>query len=233
MTQIIQWNCRGYSSNYEDCISLIKDYNPKVLLLQETMLGNLKPKPPSGYSLHVSTTAGRPIPGDGLAFLIRNGIPYKPCPLQTNLQALAFQIKCTRLYTICNIYLSHHENITIQQLINLYHQLPPPVIIAGDFNAKHLLWGNTLSDRRGHIVESFLNQSPLILLNTGDPTHFHLQSGVSTAIDLVVVVVGTLRQSGAIRVKREKREEYRKGGGKERLPRDRKRWRKGKKGGER
>ena len=49
----------------------------------------------------------------------------------------------------------------------------------------------------------------------------------------MVVVVGTLRQSGAIREKREKREEYRKGGGKERLPRDRKRWRKGKKGGKR
>ena len=69
MTSIIQWNCRGYSSNYQDIIALIRKYNPKIIILQETMLGDLTPRAPSGYSIQTFSHSGRAVPGDG---------PYHP-----------------------------------------------------------------------------------------------------------------------------------------------------------
>lgn len=154
------------------------------------MLGALKPRAPSGYTSFVSSIAGRPIPGDGLAILIRNGIPSKLCQINSNIPALAVQVQLDRIYTICNVYMPHHTDITQNHIEQLMQQLPPPIIFAGDFNAKHALWGNTISDRRGHIVESFLGQSPLALLNTGQHTHFHVQTATSTAIDLTLCSAG-------------------------------------------
>ena len=186
MTAILQWNCRGYSSNYEEIISLIRKYQPKVILLQETMLGVLTPRAPSGYSIITSSQTGRAVPGDGLAILIRNGIPSKPCNLTTNIPAIAIQVRLDQLYTICNVYLPHHQDISSQEVENLFNQLSEPTIIAGDFNAKHTLWGNVMNDRRGHLIENIITQSTLTLLNTGSPTHFHVQSGSYSAIDLSI-----------------------------------------------
>ena len=148
------------------------------------MHGTLTPRAPSGYSLHTLSVTGRPTPGDGLATLIKNGIPFRSIDLNTRLQTTAFQIKLRKTYTICNIYLSHHEQIEQNDLINLIDQLPEPFIIGGDFNAKHQMWGNTMNDRRGQIIFNTINQTSSILLNTGSPTHFHIQTGSLTAIDL-------------------------------------------------
>jgi len=150
------------------------------------MLGALTPRAPSGYSIQTLSQTGRAVPGDGLAILIRNGIPSKTRNLNTNIPAVAIQVRLEQLYTICNIYMPHHQDIPKEQIENLINQLPEPTIIAGDFNAKHTLWGNNTNDRRGHIIENILTQSSLTLLNTGSPTHFHLQTGTHSAIDLTI-----------------------------------------------
>ena len=186
MSSIVQWNCRGYFSNYEDLISIIASYNPAVVLLQETMLGNYNPKPTSGYTVYPFTPSGRPVPGDGLAFIINNSIPHRICPVNTNLQTQTFQVRMNQLYTICNIYLSNHDDITAAQLNNLINQLPEPYIICGDFNAKHPSWGNVISNRRGQVLEHFILENRIVLLNDGSHTHFHTQTGTSSAIDLTL-----------------------------------------------
>jgi hypothetical protein len=69
-------------------------------------------------------------------------------------------------------------------MVNLLSQLPPPYILAGDFNAKHIVWGGSLTDDRGALVYDVFADFGLILLTTGAYTHLCLGLGASYALDL-------------------------------------------------
>ena len=187
MASIMQWNCRGYFPNYEEIMSLIRHYNPEVVVLQETMIGNYSPKSTSGYTFYGFSPAGRSLPGDGLAFLIKNNVAHRQITITSNMQVFAFQVRLKRLYTICNIYVTNHDNLSPVQLDHIINQLPSPFVLCGDFNARNALWGDSAVNGRGNAVEQFIVNSDAVLLNTGSQTHFHVQTGTSSAIDLTVV----------------------------------------------
>ena len=65
-------------------------------------MGAYSARPPAGYDLYTFSKTGRPIPGDGLAILIQQGIPH--APLTSDLQAFAFRIQAPKLYSVCTIY---------------------------------------------------------------------------------------------------------------------------------
>lgn len=184
---VISWNCRGYSANYEDIRLLLHDYNAKILILQETMLGQISPRAPAGYTLFTGGITTDRRPGSGLAFLVRNDTAHAQLQLQSNLQVMAFRIQLSKIYTLCNIYISPGEAINVQDLHHLLQQLPEPIIISGDFNAKHVMWGNSNTDQRGNTIETFLIQSNVNILNTNKPTHFNAATGGTSAIDLTIV----------------------------------------------
>ena len=101
---ILQWNCQGYRSKYEDLIRLLNTEYPVAVLLQETMLSSRVFRAPSGYCIY--TDYSEPTPGNGLATLIRNDIPHHKLDIRSNLQVTAFKISLDRQYTLCNIYIS-------------------------------------------------------------------------------------------------------------------------------
>lgn len=183
---IIHWNCQGYRSKYEDLICILHEKHPAIMLLQETMLSIDTLRPPNGYQIYNNFNI--PTPGHGLATLVRNDIPHMTHNLNTNLQATAFRIRLSKLYTVCNIYISPNAIVYPNDITSLVDQLPPPVILCGDFNTRHHLWDDlcTNPDARSRIIENLLLTSRLLLLNTGTPTHFHIQSGTSSAIDLSI-----------------------------------------------
>ena len=89
---IIQWNCRGYRSKYGDIISLIREKNPVIFCIQESMMGQIVPCAPRGYSLESYSLTGNPIAGDGVITLIMQGTPYMRITLNTALQAVACRV---------------------------------------------------------------------------------------------------------------------------------------------
>lgn len=184
MAAVLQWNCRGYRSNYADLVCLIRDHSPKCIAIQETQLGNHTPRPPQGYDIVCFSPTVDPAPGNGLAILLHNSIPHINHPINTTLQALACRVGLRKTYTICNLYVSPNTNLTYQELHNLITQLPPPFIILGDLNSKHTIWGNNTIDQRGRAVEQLLINTDVSLLNTGAATHFHVQTGTTSAIDI-------------------------------------------------
>ena len=183
MCSVLQWNCQGYGAKYEDLRTLLYDHHPVIAMIQETMLGSKVPRAPAGYTIY-TTDGDRAVPGEGLACLIKNGTPNRQIHIQTRFPNLIFQVRMSRLYTICNLYLPHHSQVTSNDLLNIARQLPHPFIICGDFNGKHPLWGNQEVNARGEAIEEFLISSTVSLLNTGLSTHFHVQSGTTSAIDL-------------------------------------------------
>jgi len=184
MNKILQWNCQGYKSKYEDFRLLLNRHYPCVALLQETMLNANTPRPPSGYCIY--SDFANPSPGHGLVTLIRRDTPHMKIPIQTTLQATAFRVCLSKQYTVCNIYISPNEIVHLHDISSLIDQLPGPVIVCGDFNSRHQLWDSqcTQQDARSNTIESMLLTSTMTILNTGNPTHFHIQTGTSSAIDI-------------------------------------------------
>ncbi|KAG5865406.1 hypothetical protein JTB14_013578 [Gonioctena quinquepunctata] len=86
-------------------------------------------------------------------------------------------------FTICNIYLPD-ANWNIADLINIADQLPPPYVIVGDFNAHNPIWGSTRIDTRGRIVDNFIDEMNLVILNSGEGTYLNLRSNSLSVIDL-------------------------------------------------
>ena len=105
---------------------------------------------------------------------------------------MAFRDRLTRLYTVCNVYISPGEHLTSQDLVHLVAQLPEPIIFCGDFNAKHEIWGITAVDAGGVTVERFLLQSPLTVIYTNAPTHLHSATGSSSVIDFTLCLLISL-----------------------------------------
>ena len=123
----------------------------------------------------------------GSALLLRQDVAHTKIALQTNLQAVAVQMFSKRKYTICSIYLPPSNNLNhnlIQELNNLIDQLPRPFLLLGDLNGRHPMWGDTLSNPRGNIIHSLIEDRELAIINTGEPTHFHVQTGTFSVIDL-------------------------------------------------
>ena len=56
----------------------------------------------------------------------------------------------------------------------------------GDFNAHSPEWGDSRRDGRGKLIESFLQDNDLILLNSKSPTFVHSAYNSTSAIDLAV-----------------------------------------------
>ena len=151
------------------------------------MLGNHTPNPPRNYKIETFSPTPHPIPGSGLAMLVRSDSGYTRLALNTTLQAMAIQLDFhPKLLTICNLYISPRDVLSYNDIRDLTDQLPRPFLLGGDMNAKSALWGNDITGQRGQAVEDLLNRTNICLLNSNVHTHFHLQTGTSSAIDLTL-----------------------------------------------
>ena len=65
-------------------------------------------------------------------------------------------------------------------------QLPPPIILLGDFNAHSTKWGSSKNDSKGKMISDLMVQHNLSLLNDGSATYLHSGSGSQSAIYLSI-----------------------------------------------
>ena len=111
MATIIQWNCRGFRSNFEEVSLLHKLYCPAVFALQETFLKNTSTVAFKNFSvLHKSSYEERP--SGGVALFIKKDIPFSPVSLNTPLEAVAAQISFDKTMTICSFCLSPSKPVS-------------------------------------------------------------------------------------------------------------------------
>ena len=185
-TNIAQWNIRGYRTNYQHLRLLLAHTNAAVTCLQECRMPQITPSPPRGFQMyHKSGPPGADnLDHGGVCILVKDHIGHLTLPLTTDLQAVAVRCQLDCLYTICSLYLPPNKPATTQQLIDLIQQLPPPFLILGDFNARHPLWGDSIINNKGNVIESLLNAGLCGVLNGKFPTHFHSATDSFSSIDL-------------------------------------------------
>lgn len=182
--KIINWNLNSIKSKLPELQILIAQNNPEILLIQETRL-----KPHEIYQLKNFTTHRKDVENTtiacgGVLIAIKNNLFSEPINLQTDLQAVAVRMKHPINITICSIYLHQKDDITEECLDNLLKQLPTPFILSGDFNAHNATWGSNHTDIRGKNIEKVIDRKNLVLLNSGQSTHFNSFNGSFSSIDL-------------------------------------------------
>ena len=141
------------------------------------------PKDYVSYSTEFESARGS---HGGCAVFIRYDVAHTRVSLQTPLQAVAVQIHLKKKYTVLFLYLPPSAHVVERDLLDLFQQLPSPFLVLGDFNGRHSAWGDILGNHRGDMIASLIEHEDLSILNTGEPTHFHVQTGTFSMIDLSI-----------------------------------------------
>ena len=187
MTNILQWNCRGIRTGAPDLLDMLRGKTPAIVCIQETKLSPAHRFDVHGYSVYRKDVVSDSIAHGGVMLLTHGSIPARPLALQTSLQAVAARVNFDdRDISVCSLYLPPGITIPMLGLRNLIAELPPPLLLMGDVNAHHVIWGCNSIDTRGRQLEGLFNDEALCILNSGDHTHITLPSGRTSAIDLSV-----------------------------------------------
>ena len=184
---LISWNCRGISNKKEELQILVKNVMPVAILVQESKIKENQNFELKNYTFNhkPQTINEEENAKGGVGIFVRKEIPYTSVNLNTNFQAIAVQLYLHKKVTLCSIYIPPDRNFTQIELENLIQQLPKPFILSGDFNSHNEIWFDKKTDTRGKIVEKFILENNLCLL---DENHFTFNRGDSqTHIDLTLV----------------------------------------------
>ena len=188
MQNILQWNCRGLRTSASELQALVRQQSPLAVCIQESKLTPESTFSMNGYSVFRKDLSADTIAHGGVILATHHSIPTRKLRLRSPLQAVA--TRCAFLHreiTICSIYCPPGVALPVAELRQLMRELPPPVLILGDFNAHHSAWGCDSTCTRGRLLDSFLDDECLCILNTGSATHFALPSGNTSVLDLSVI----------------------------------------------
>ena len=164
---IISWNCDGFYSHLPEFQLVCKDYDPIIINLQETKFKyKYIPKKISKYKCYIKNfNSLNNVAQGGVMTLVNENYNSSEILLQTNLQAVAVKITFPICFVICNLYLVGSQKISKNDLNNLISQLGPLFMIVTDANAHNFTWGSNKIDVRGGIIEDFVTENNLNIMN--------------------------------------------------------------------
>ncbi len=148
------------------------------------MVGDFTPVGPPGYHTFYSDPLHDPGHHGGTAIFVRRDANFSYRRLATPFQTVAVEIYLKRRYTVCSLYLPPGAPFERGDLGRLVRDLPAPFLLLGDFNGQHSLWGDCITNPRGVLLASLVEDEEFGIFNSGEMTHFHSQTGLFTVIDL-------------------------------------------------
>jgi exonuclease III len=181
---ILQWNVCGLQSRLAELKNYIfeAENSPDVICVQETFLKENKSIDINNYNIErrdrMNAEKG------GVATFINKNLTYTRIPGLNNIEELTINLDLAGQHlTISNIYNPPGHEIDR----NAYNVLAskPNLIITGDFNAHHPMFGGQKTDSAGKTMESLIDDNNLCLLNDKSGTYL-TNKGSTTAIDLTI-----------------------------------------------
>lgn len=161
--------------------------SPNILCFQETWLQEHQTPKLKGYQPPNRYNRQQRV-GGGTLIWVKQGIPTTPIKLNTTLEICANKLYLeNKTITLCSLYLPPDldNKILEKSLSHLHTQLEKPYMICMDANAHHMSWGSNFSDKRGHILNDWINDNQLTVLNTDEPTYQH-SNGNYSHIDITI-----------------------------------------------
>ena len=187
--QAISWNANGLCSHLPELLIFLENLHttPDFICIQETKLYNeLLPNIPGYNYTHCFRNKKQ---GGGSAIYIKSNVCFFPInfPIITDIDievaGIQFIDKNSLEITLLSVCIAPGQTLTSAHLDKLL--ISKNLIIVGDLNAKHKIWGSPINDFRGKTIERFLENNNLVCLNKGDPTRIHYNGTVSH-LDLIV-----------------------------------------------
>ena len=178
---IISWNLRGFRRNKSMVVTCIRDENPDLILLQETLTpASYTPKIPGYIVYHKPKMSIQGSTHRGMIMAIKSTIPHEPA-LNEN-PKLTTEIQRIKLTTVpgslevINLYTSPKHNTELGNIIP-----NGSYIMAGDFNARNEAWGRITNQQGLHLQSEIMNHRYVLLNTTHDQTTIY-----NTTIDLAI-----------------------------------------------
>lgn len=139
--KILQWNINGFYRKLDELKLLIFEHNPEIICLQKTNFNNFNSGLLNNYKVYRFNRTDCSRASGGVAIYIKSDFPSKLINITTQLEGVA-SVKLNDLeLNICNIYLPNQHNFNKNDIENIFHQIPKPFIMLGDFNSHSIEWG--------------------------------------------------------------------------------------------
>lgn len=187
----IQWNIRGLRGALPDLQIMLNEgkNHPLSLALQETFMGNDADNITLNKKYHFHHLIGSTTHKGGVCLAVLRNIPQTRINITTEIQICAVRIEGPQTMTLASIYIppSYQNNNLKNELNDIIKQLPLPLVLMGDFNANHTIWGSKDNNTRGKIILEFAESHNLIILNDNQQTRIDPRNGATSAIDLTIV----------------------------------------------
>ena len=100
---ILQWNCRGIRTNYEELLILFDKYNSKVICLQETFLKDTNHLNIKNYNLYNHLHKDGHRASGGVSILVRKDIPQHQITIDSELEVTAVKTMSLLWYPTCGL----------------------------------------------------------------------------------------------------------------------------------
>lgn len=142
----------------------------------------------SGYDVYKNPSISS-FPNGSAALYVRNGVPHIEIPVDdlctelVDLAAARVQLR-EKYLSVVSVYARPRVKVAVDAIVKeLCKRCPTPVIICGDWNAHHELWGDARIDERGRLLAEIFEVEELAIANDGSPTFFRYPASFS-AIDV-------------------------------------------------
>lgn len=182
---ILSWNIQGIQTGRQDLDLIIKDRKPLVICLQETMCSQRTQPRITGYTIYNRPRPNCQRASGGVLIAVKNGIDNVEIEMETTLEAIKVNIGPPLNFSIINVYFPPGANLNISEVEALFAG-PNPVLLVGDINAHHPVWGSSFSNKRGKELEEVFDKNDLVILNSGEPTYYNQTTGKGSCIDVAV-----------------------------------------------
>ena len=189
---LLQWNTSSLVSHWTEFREYMTNKKPLIAAIQETRFLDSDEQNYNfnlfGYSLYTHNINSNPRRG-GCALYVSNKILHHQVQFNSTLNYVAINAKIIqRDITFISIYLSPSQNISEQEIDNLFTQIPNPCFMMGDYNSHHPAWGCTSTNNRGNTLHRLIDEHNLTYLNNQTPTHITMRNGTAiySAIDLAL-----------------------------------------------
>lgn len=195
LLSILQWNAQSLVSHGPQLKQHLSklDVLPDIICVQETFLWPNCQFKINGYiSLRQDRANFDPTTNNsrrgGCAIFVKSNLTYKA----HNLPKLNFEANAVKIFngnqralTIFNVY--NRGTASVVDYKKMIENTEGPLIICGDFNSHHEMWGSRKTDLAGTIIESFIDDADLVVLNNGKATRVNMGNLSYSVLDLTLV----------------------------------------------
>lgn len=185
--KIAAWNANGLKNKLHETEHFIHTHKIDIFIITETKLQTTDKIKIQNYSSH-RYDRNDPVPGGGVAILIKKNIPYTKLKINQNLSFEYAAIKLKNDLSIIGIYNKPSNRFEINEL-QIINNISNKIIIGGDFNSKHTTWNCNQNNTNGNKLFNYLNNinTPTQINFPANHTHYPSNNTTPSTIDFFLI----------------------------------------------